>query len=262
MLVLSRRPNEKILFPTFNTAVEVVAIKPGVVRLAINAPAEVVVLREEVAARLAEYGIAQARSLEKRSELRELKHQLRNQLHVARVCFAVLDRQLQMSHSQDARITLGKITEGFQSLVQQLENAETKTPPQPSPPCRKSRALLVEDNPNECELLAAFLRMSGVEVDTAGDGSDALNYLCSHDRPDVVLLDMGLPRCDGPTMVREIRRDPAHAGLRIFAVTGRSEKEFDLERGPGGVDRWFQKPVDPLALVSDLNQTLAESLRL
>ena len=48
MLVLSRRPNEKVLFPSINASVQVVAIKPGVVRLGIEAPAEVVVFREEV----------------------------------------------------------------------------------------------------------------------------------------------------------------------------------------------------------------------
>jgi carbon storage regulator CsrA len=259
MLVLTRRANEKILFPAINTAVGIVAIKPGVVRLGIEAPSEVVVLREELAA-LAECSTARAATLEERSELRELKHLLRNRLHIAGVGLAVLERQLQTSQTRDAKITLAKITREFQLLQQQLENLETRTPPQPFPSGRKSRALLVEDNPNECELLATFLRMSGVEVDTAGDGSDALDYMRSHDRPDVVLLDMGLPRCDGPTTVRQIRRDPAHAGLRIFAVTGRAEEEFDLENGPGGVDRWFRKPVDPLSLVSDLNQTLAESL--
>jgi DNA-binding response OmpR family regulator len=118
----------------------------------------------------------------------------------------------------------------------------------------KSRALLVEDNANERELLATFLRMSGVDVDTAEDGADALDYLRCHDRPDVVLLDMGLPRCDGASMVREIRRRPAFAGLKIFAVTGRAQEEFDLGHGSVGVDRWFRKPVDPLALVRDLNE--------
>ena len=59
---------------------------------------------------------------------------------------------------------------------------------------------------------------------------------------------MGLPRVDGPTAVREIRRNPAYAGLKIFAVTGRSPEEFDLERGPGGIDAWFQgEPLRRLA---------------
>ena len=72
----------------------------------------------------------------------------------------------------------------------------------------------------------------------------------------MVLLDMGLPRVDGPTAVREIRRDPAFAGLKIFGVTGHLPDEFNLARGPEGVDRWFCKPLDPAALVRDLNAEL------
>ena len=56
-------------------------------------------------------------------------------------------------------------------------------------------------------MLALFLRNAGLDVDTACDGSDALDYLHTHRRPDVVLLDMGLPRCDGATVVRKVRWD-------------------------------------------------------
>ena len=76
---------------------------------------------------------------------------------------------------------------------------------------------------------------------TAGDGYDALDHLRAWERPDVVLLDMGLPRCDGATTAREIRRDPACAGLKVFAVSGHSPNEYDVD--PGGIDRWFHKPI-------------------
>src|SRR5207302_4642555 len=121
---------------------------------------------------------------------------------------------------------------------------------------KAKKALLVEDNANERELLARFLRMGGFEVDTAGDGADALDYLHAQGKPDVVLLDMGLPRCDGPTTVRAIRGDRALAGLKIVAVSGHAAEEYDLLRGPGGIDRWFSKPVDPTALIRDLQQEL------
>ena len=109
-------------------------------------------------------------------------------------------------------------------------------------------------------MLAGFLRTAGLDVDTAGDGADALDYLHSHVQPDVVLLDMGLPRCDGASMVRQLRRDPAYAGLKIFAVTGFLPDQFDLARGPGGVDRWFHKPINPEALLQDLKCELDGAL--
>ncbi|HLJ94473.1 MAG TPA: response regulator, partial [Gemmataceae bacterium] len=237
MLVLSRRADEKILFPTIQTSIEVLAIKGGVVRLGIEAPPNVIVLREELQARLADQKLTATKPPEPTAaaQFRELRHLLRNRLNIASIGLEVLQQQLQAGHIADAEVTLARIQDEFQSLLQRLEKEERNPSPRPPQPLFKSKALLVEDNPNECELLATFLRMSGVDVDTAGDGSDALDYLRSHDRPDVVLLDMGLPRCDGATTVREIRRNPAHAGLRIFAVTGRSEDEFDLARGPGGV---------------------------
>jgi CheY-like chemotaxis protein len=118
----------------------------------------------------------------------------------------------------------------------------------------------VEDNANERELLALLLRRSGLEVDTAGDGCDALEYLHTRGRPDVVLLDMGLPRLDGPSTVRELRRLPACAGLKVFAVSGHPREEFDLDAGPSGIDRWFQKPIDPGALIDGLSRDLEQPL--
>src|SRR5262249_452801 len=147
---------------------------------------------------------------------------------------------------QDAEATLAAMSKEFQLLQRQLDTEpEASRPPVPARPS-KSKALLVEDNPNERELLAMFLRMAGVDVDTAGGGADARDYLHPPEPPDGVLLVMGLPRWDGPATVREIRRDPAQAGLKIFAVTGHAQEEFDLGQGPAGVDRWFRKPVDPL----------------
>jgi CheY-like chemotaxis protein len=124
--------------------------------------------------------------------------------------------------------------------------------------CPVRKALLVEDDDNERELLAGFLRLAGLDVATAGDGSNALDYLRAEGRPDVVLLDMVLPRCDGPTIVREVRRDPAYTGLKIFALSGYSPQEVGLEGDWPAVDRWFRKPIDPAALLGELKQELEE----
>jgi CheY-like chemotaxis protein len=128
-----------------------------------------------------------------------------------------------------------------------------KEGPREGPACT---ALLVEDNPAERELMALFLRNAGLDVATASDGADALDYLHRRGQPDVVLLDMGLPRTDGAAVVRAVRRDPAYAGLKIFAVTGHGPEEFGLAEGPAGVDRWYHKPVNPADLVRGVNQEL------
>jgi len=259
MLVLTRRLNEKILLPTLQVSIQVVAIKPGGVRLGIEAPPEVTILREEVQDRTGEWGAAPAAPVEEAlaPEFRRLNQLLRNRLNIDSLGLAELRRQLQAGLTVDALATLDKVEEDVLMLRERLE-AEVERAAQPARRARK--ALLVEDDSNERELLAGFLRTAGLDVDTAGDGTDALDYLHSHVRPDVVLLDMGLPRCDGATMVRQLRRDPAYAGLKIFAVTGYSADQFDLDRGPGGVDRWFHKPINPEALLQDLKRELDSCL--
>jgi two-component system, OmpR family, response regulator len=248
------------LFPGNHIAVEVVAVKGNVVRLGIQAPPDVTVLREELHDRLAEGGTAEAQRADRAlpAQLRELYSLLRNRLRVTGRGLTLSRQQLQSGLPQDAAATLEEVEDDLVSLLRRFEKEVTKaSPPAPVKSLQSRKALLVEDNANERTLLATFLRSSGLDVDAVGDGTDALDYLHTKDRPDVVLLDMGLPRCDGPTTVHEIRRDPALAGLKIFAVTGHLPEEFNLDRGPRGIDRWFRKPLDLTTLVHDLDQDLA-----
>ena len=258
MLVLSRRLNEKILLPSIQASVRVVAIKPGSVRLGIEAPADLPVLREEVRDRIAQWAPPRPPAAETTAQacIRQVTRLLCNRLQVAHTGLAQLRRQVREGLREDAEVTLDKLEEDFELLRQRLLPGEPAAPPPPVQQPRRRKALLVEDNANERELLATFLRISGLDVVTAGDGTDAIDYLHGHALPDVVLLDMGLPPCDGATLVRQLRRDPAYARLKIFAVSGHVPEEFDLANGPAGVDRWFQKPIDPAELVRNLDQEL------
>jgi carbon storage regulator CsrA len=255
MLVLSRRPNEKLLIPSINTAVQIVSIKPGVVRLGIEAPPEVTIYREEVLQEAAGRSTsAGSEELVTLSRLRELHHQLGNRLSVATLGLARLRDQLQSGLTDAWEATLDQVDDELQALRQQFEQTVTRGTPR----VRPRKALLVEDDHNERELLAGFLRLAGLDVATAGDGCDALRFLRAEGRPDVLLLDMILPRCDGPTTVREIRRDPRLTGLKIFGISGHPSKRFDLPKGSSGVDRWFVKPLNPQALLTDLHRELAD----
>ncbi len=245
MLVLSRKLNEKILFPGIQASVEVVAIRGNVVRLGIEAPHEVVVLREELRDRNA--AVPAARPLS-----RELVHALRNRLNAASLGLALLRKQHQLGLHDNLEATIDKIDQEMAAIRDQLDGPAKEPKPEAQPKPRKARkALVVEDDQNERELLAAYLRMAGLDVEVAGDGQDALDYLHTHERPDVVLMDMALPRCDGPTAIREIRNDPAIADLRIFAVSGRSPEQF-TDKGAMRVDRWFHKPLNAEDLLRDL----------
>src|SRR3712207_211917 len=98
MLVLSRRAGEKIVFPGIGTTVQVVASKPGVVRLGIEAPPEVVVLRAGLLAREGSAGAAghPLRPGKLDEALRRLTPAVRNRLSAATVGLALLRRQRQM----------------------------------------------------------------------------------------------------------------------------------------------------------------------
>jgi carbon storage regulator CsrA len=263
MLVLSRKLKEKIVLPTLGVTIQVAQIKRGVVRLGIDAPPDVTVLREEVSDRAKEWGSSESPPEDRtvaHGSRGELPRRLPDWLRTTGTGLGLLRLQLDAGMLEDARATLARIQDDFQLLRFGVEGeldspVKSVSPPEPKP----QRALLVEDDSNQRELLAGFLRQSGMAVDTAGDGADALDYLHSREKPDVILLDMGLPRVDGPTIVRELRRDRTYAGLKIFGVTGHRPEEFNLERGPAGVDRWFQKPLDPTVLLHDLQEELAGS---
>jgi carbon storage regulator CsrA len=248
MLVLSRKLNEKILLPTLKTSIQVVGFKPGLVRLGISAPANVPVLREEVQNRRREWASDMVSEVSpavaRQTEL------VRNRLDISVRGLELLHRQLGEGLLQDAQATWAEVHDDLLALRARLEGEKATRTGNAS--CSPRKALLVEDDRNERELLASFLRMAGIEVDTACDGADALEYLHAHAQPDVVLLDMGLPRCDGLTAVKKIRRNPALKNLRIFAVSGHLPGEYNLGTGPKGIDRWFHKPLDSMALLREL----------
>jgi carbon storage regulator CsrA len=253
MLVLSRRLNEKIVLPSLGVTIQVVAIARGTVRLGIEAPPEISVLREELHKRHAEWAPPTPPKPKEvaNTRLQEFTRMLANRLKVTGIGLRLLRNQLAQQDYREMTVTIEKLDEDLDLLRRRLD-AEGQ-------PASRRRALLVEDNANERELLASFLRSRGMDVDTARDGNDALDYLQQRGKPDVVLLDMGLPRCDGATIVRTLRCDPSYSDLKIFAVSGHSPDEYDL--GKAGVDGWFHKPIDPAQLVADLNRELADTRR-
>src|SRR5436305_14315015 len=101
MLVLTRRPAEKILFPGFNTTVQVVAVKSGAVRLGIEAPPDVTVLRGELAARTEEEpGANLLPDGAAAPTLCQLNRLLRGWLDVAAIGLALLHRQSQAGSTE------------------------------------------------------------------------------------------------------------------------------------------------------------------
>jgi CheY-like chemotaxis protein len=181
-------------------------------------------------------------------------HALRNRFNVLTLRLHLLRRQLETDAVQDADASIAAALNGLAELEQDVAKLRPTWPLRPQAPA--PRALLVEDNPNESELLAGYLRSCNFEVATASNGADALAYLARNEHPDVVLLDMNMPRMDGCATVRELRRNPATAGLKIVAVTGRTREEVGLDRCHQAFNRWFTKPIRPDVLVRELQSEL------
>jgi len=125
MLVLSRRLNEKILFPDFQAAVEVVALQATKVRLGIQAPAHVKVLREELQARDRQWGETPAQSGAHfdRLDSRAPRLFVCRQLDATEAAVKRLRRQLLAGQTHFAEPTLARLAEDLQSLRERLEDA-------------------------------------------------------------------------------------------------------------------------------------------
>ena len=248
MLVLSRGQTDKIIFPNLDITVEILRIAGNRVRVGIDAPKDVRVLRHELADKQSSAGGSARTS--------QLNHALCNRLNSANLALHLLQRQLDAGLAEEAETTLQKALRELDTLNETIggNTAARSSTAQDQP---TFRALLVEDDANESELLAGYLRMSGFDVDRAVDGLQALIYLSRHRSPDIVLLDMKMPRLSGPKTVSSIRGNPTYRDVRIFAVSGTPQTECGVPTGPQGVDRWFSKPINPAELVDVINRDLA-----
>ena len=114
------------------------------------------------------------------------------------------------------------------------------------------RVLVVDDSDAIRELIAVNLELEGYDVRRAGDGQEALDLLAESTdwRPDVITLDVVMPRLGGFETVERLRADPATASIPVAVVTGRAQ-QADRERGDAlGVDAYVTKPFEPAELVA------------
>lgn len=120
--------------------------------------------------------------------------------------------------------------------------ALTKRSERPKGPFRSLKILVVEDERDTADSLARLLRLGGHEVEVAYSGQIAL-LLAQQHKPDVVLLDLGLPRVDGYQVVQQLRSKPETQDAFIAAVTGYGS-EADRERcKAAGFDLHLLKPI-------------------
>ncbi len=119
-----------------------------------------------------------------------------------------------------------------------------------------SKVLVVDDNAQNLELLVEYLQsIEGCRTATAADGLEALDAVAA-DKPDMILLDIMMPRMSGYEVCRRLKSDPETRDIPIIMVTALNERG-DMERAvESGTDDFLSKPVNRLELVTRVKSLL------
>jgi CheY-like chemotaxis protein len=111
--------------------------------------------------------------------------------------------------------------------------------------------VLVDDNEDMREMMVAFLRAAGHRVEDACDGVAGLSTILAR-RPDVAIVDIGLPGLDGFEVARKVRAELGEA-IRLVAITGYGQPDDRARSGDAGYDVHLVKPTSPDELLASLS---------
>jgi signal transduction histidine kinase len=115
------------------------------------------------------------------------------------------------------------------------------------------RILIADDNADSAESMGMLLRLMGNDVRIANDGLEAVEQAAAF-QPDIVLMDIGMPRLDGYEAARRIRNQDWSRDTLLVAVTGWGPRDDSDEATAAGFDRHFTKPLDPAELRRLVNE--------
>jgi two-component system, cell cycle response regulator DivK len=115
------------------------------------------------------------------------------------------------------------------------------------------KILIAEDNADNRNLLQRRLERQGWTVNTAVDGVEAIE-VCQAYQPDIILMDMAMPRMSGMEATRLLKADPATAHVKVVAVTAHAMDANRVECMEAGCDDFVTKPIDFPALFSVIRE--------
>ncbi|MFA5085712.1 MAG: response regulator [Candidatus Omnitrophota bacterium] len=119
------------------------------------------------------------------------------------------------------------------------------------------RILIVDDEVQLVEMVKMRLESAGYEVITAYDGEEGLN-MAKKDKPDLIMLDLMLPKMDGYKVCGLLKNDALYSGIPVIMFTARAQEE-DLRFGKDlGAEDYLTKPFDPKILFSKIKGLLGE----
>jgi diguanylate cyclase (GGDEF)-like protein len=115
--------------------------------------------------------------------------------------------------------------------------------------------LVVDDDPDIARFVEVNLRSAGYDVSVAGDGEEALER-ATEIRPDLVLLDVMMPRLDGFEVAQRLRKNPQTANTSIIMLTAKALSSDKVTGLQSGADDYIIKPFDPIELLARVKGTL------
>jgi DNA-binding response OmpR family regulator len=120
-----------------------------------------------------------------------------------------------------------------------------------------ARILAVDDSPTILAMLEEILVSAGYEVITAEDGTEALES-ARNDKPDLILLDVMLPKLDGYRVCRLLKFDQKYKAIPIIMLTAKTEEQSMATGLRTGADQYLTKPVEPERLLEAVADELAK----
>jgi CheY-like chemotaxis protein len=119
----------------------------------------------------------------------------------------------------------------------------------------QSTILIVDHNPQNVELLQVFLESLPVKILTAEDGIEALEKVAAH-HPDLILLDIMMPRMSGFQVCRKLKSDPSTRDIQVLMVTALNELGDVEQAAESGTDDFISKPVNKVELLTRVRSLL------
>ena len=123
---------------------------------------------------------------------------------------------------------------------------------------QKKKILVVDDEKDLTALVSLHMKMAGYEVLSASNGEKAL-VVARQEKPDLIILDLMLPKIDGWEVCRRLRQDPEIKNVPVIMLTARAETEDKLKGFEAGADDYVTKPFSPRELVARVKRVLARA---
>lgn len=233
MLVMSRRQDQKIVFPGLGITVTLLQVKGNTARLGIDAPREIRVLRDEISDPPPE------------TASKPDPHGLRNVLNSINLYVMLYQKQMEVGMVEEAAGTFMKMVEHLERLTYQGKvDFQMEASPRDQ---IDGRVMIVEDDAAQCDLLGRLLSMQGLNVSSHHDGRSALQSLREGFTPEILLLDWTMPEFGGQWLVPKLRHEFGATCPKVFVVSGSDSIRNEHREG---VDAWIAKPLNHEALLA------------